>query len=64
MAQAGQLASPAGLRALAYTTLIGLLTATGLRPGEAMALDRSDVDLRNRILAIRQSKFGNPASCR
>jgi len=64
MAQAGQLASPTGLRALTYTTLIGLLTATGLRPGEAMALDRSDVDLRNRILAIRQSKFGNPASCR
>jgi len=58
MAQAGQLASPTGLRALTYTTLIGLLTATGLRPGEAMALDRSDVDLRNGILAIRQSKFG------
>jgi integrase len=58
MAQAGQLASPRGLRALTYTTLIGLLTATGLRPGEAMALDRSDVDLRNGILAIRQSKFG------
>src|SRR5215467_11575333 len=58
MAQAGQLASPTGLRALTYTTLIGLLTATGLRPGEAMALNRSDVDLRNGILSIRQSKFG------
>jgi integrase len=58
MAQAGQLDSPTGLRALTYTTLIGLLTATGLRPGEAMALDRSDVDLRNGILAVRQSKFG------
>ena len=31
MAQAGQLASPTRLRALTYTTLIGLLTATGLR---------------------------------
>lgn len=58
MAEAGQLASPTGLRALTYTTLIGLLTATGLRPGEALALDGSDVDLENGILAIRQTKFG------
>ena len=58
MAEAGRLASPTGLRALTYTTLIGLLTATGLRPGEALALDRSDVDLGNGILSIRQSKFG------
>jgi site-specific recombinase XerD len=58
MAKAGQLASPTGLRALTYTTLIGLLTATGLRPGEAVALDRSDVDLEHGILAVRQSKFG------
>jgi site-specific recombinase XerD len=58
MAEAAQLASPTGLRALTYTTLIGLLTATGLRPGEALALDRSDVDLENGILAIRQTKFG------
>jgi integrase len=46
------------LRALTYTTLIGLLTATGLRPGEALALDSSDVDLQNGVLAIRQTKFG------
>ena len=58
MAEAGRLASPTGLRALTYTTLIGLLTATGLRPGEALVLDRSDVDLDNGILAIRQTKFG------
>lgn len=58
MAEATRLASPTGLRALTYTTLIGLLTATGLRPGEALALDRSDVDLENGILAIRQTKFG------
>lgn len=58
MTQTGQLDSPTGLRALTYTTLIGLLTATGLRPGEALALDRSDVDLANGILSIRQSKFG------
>jgi site-specific recombinase XerD len=58
MTAAGQLASPTGLRALTYTTLIGLLTATGLRPGEALALDRSDVDVDSGILAIRQTKFG------
>lgn len=58
MTQAAQLHSPTGLRALTYSTLIGLLVATGLRPGEAIRLDRSDVDLVNGILAIRESKFG------
>src|SRR5262249_20824841 len=58
MAEAGHLASSTGLRALTYTTLIGLLSATGLRPGEALALDRSDVDLETGILSIRQTKFG------
>jgi integrase len=42
----------------AHTTLIGLLAATGLRPGEALSLDRSDVDLESGILSIRQTKFG------
>src|SRR5215469_10534527 len=45
MDEAGRLVSPRGFRALTYKTLVGLLTATGLRPGEALALDRSDVDL-------------------
>lgn len=58
MGEAARLSSPTGLRALTYTTLIGLLAATGLRPGEALALDRSDVDLETGILAIRQTKFG------
>jgi integrase len=58
MAEAARLASPTGLRALTHATLIGLLAATGLRPGEAFALDGSDVDLQNGILAIRQTKLG------
>jgi integrase len=58
IAEASRLPSPTGLRALTYSTLIGLLAATGLRPGEALALDRSDVDLANGILSIRQTKFG------
>lgn len=58
MAQAARLHSRTGMRALTYSTLIGLLVATGLRPGEAIRLDRSDVDLVNGILSIRESKFG------
>ena len=58
MKEASRLVSPTGLRALTYRTLIGLLAATGLRPGEALALNKSDVDLNDGILSIRQSKFG------
>jgi len=58
MLEAGRLDSPSGLRALTYVTLIGLLAATGLRPGEALALDVADVDFQNGVLAVRQTKFG------
>lgn len=58
MAEAARLPSPAGLRSLTHVTLIGLLAATGLRPGEALALDVADVDLHNGILAVRRTKFG------
>lgn len=37
--------------------VIGLLASTGLRSGEALRLDRSDVDLARGILLIRQTKF-------
>jgi site-specific recombinase XerD len=58
MDEAARLTSPTRLRALTYVTLIGLLSATGLRPGEALALDIADVDLQGGILAIRETKFG------
>jgi integrase len=58
MAEATQRRSRTGLRALTYTTLIGLFAATGLRPGEALALDTTDVDLDHGLLSIRQTKFG------
>jgi len=58
MGQAARLRSRTGMRAQTYSTLIGLLVATGLRPGEAIRLERSDVDLVNGILSIRESKFG------
>ena len=57
MAQAASLASPKGLRGLSLATLIGLLISTGLRPGEALALELSDVDLDAGVLAILQTKF-------
>jgi integrase len=58
MAAADELPSPSGLRAATFKTLLGLLAATGLRPGEAISLDIGDVDLVSGILTVRESKFG------
>jgi len=55
MAAAAALSSP--LRAATFTTLIGLLRTTGLRVGEAIALDRDDVDLDEGVLLIKNAKF-------
>jgi integrase/recombinase XerD len=44
------------LRAARHQTLIGLLAVTGMRPGEALALDRQDVDLRHGVLHVRAGK--------
>ncbi len=55
---AQQLPSPNGLRARTYTTLFGLLVATGMRVNEALGLDRVHVDLERGILHIRRTKFG------
>jgi integrase/recombinase XerD len=46
------------LRVATYRTLIGLLAVTGLRTGEAIALDKTDVDLHRGVLVVRKSKFG------
>ena len=46
-----------GLRHRTYATLFGLLAATGLRVGEALALDDADVDRQAGMLVVRQSKF-------
>lgn len=58
MGAAGQLRSAAGLRRATFLTLIGLLASTGLRPGEALALDIADVDLVGGVMSVRESKFG------
>ncbi|MDA8310857.1 MAG: tyrosine-type recombinase/integrase [Actinomycetota bacterium] len=44
-------------RADTYKTLICLVAVTGMRCGEAVRLDRDDVDLDEGLLTIRNSKF-------
>jgi len=56
MAAAGKLPSP--LRRATVSTLVGLLYVTGMRIGEAIRLDRHDVDLAQGVLVVRDSKFG------
>jgi integrase len=46
------------MRGVAFATLYGLLAATGMRVGEALALDDEDVDLHAGILRVRWTKFG------
>jgi integrase len=41
------------LRAANYRTVIGLMASTGLRLGEALGLDRADVDLADGALHVR-----------
>ncbi len=46
------------LRAATHKTMLGLLAVTGMRVGEAIALDDSDFDRRRAVLVVRKSKFG------
>jgi integrase len=41
-----------------FQTLFGLLAATGMRIGEAIALDRADFDADAGTLTVRNAKFG------
>ena len=45
-------------RAQTYRTLLGLLASTGMRIGEAVALDKTDLDPDEGILKIHKGKFG------
>jgi integrase len=56
MSAAGRLRSPP--QAVTYQTLIGLLAVAGLRVGEAIRLDRDDVDVDHSLLRIINSKYG------
>ena len=55
IAATGLLRTP--LREATFATLIGLLAVTGIRVGEAIALNRGDVDLRAGLLQVRHGKF-------
>jgi integrase len=56
MAAAESLRTP--LRTATYRTLIGLLSATGMRVGETIGLDRGDADLDDGVLTVRDGKHG------
>lgn len=57
LSAAAQLPPVGGLRPATYTTLFGLLAATGLRISEALHLMRSDIDLTAGLLTVRETKF-------
>jgi len=54
MKAAGQLTPP--VRAALFRSVIGLMATTGLRLGEALGLDRHDVDLTDGALHVRAGK--------
>ena len=58
MIEQAKVAIPQPLRSATYQTLIGLLATTGLRVGEALRLNRDDLDRIEGVLRIRESKFG------
>jgi integrase/recombinase XerD len=43
-----------------YWTLFGLLLATGMRIGEALALNNEDIDLKQGLITIRKGKLDKP----
>lgn len=48
---------PIPLLAAGYSTLIGLLAATGMRVSEALSLDDVDIDRRQSVITVRGAKF-------
>ena len=52
------------LRAATFETLIGLLAVSALRRGEALALNRADVDLSDGVLHMRANKQNKALSAR
>ena len=57
LAAAAALSPIGGLRPQTYHTLFGLLASTGMRVGEAIRLQREEVDLTEGILRITNTKF-------
>ena len=57
LAATAELKSYRGLRPATCRCVFGLLAASGLRISEAVALTRTDVDLTENVLRIREAKF-------
>jgi integrase/recombinase XerD len=55
---ARNLRSKRGLRPHTFETLLGLYAVTGMRTSEALNLDRGDVNLKQGVITIHNSKFG------
>jgi integrase len=53
---ARDLPSASGMTPASYATLFALLAATGMRVGEAVHLDREDVDLDQALLTLHRTK--------
>lgn len=58
LAAALRLPSAGGLKRWTYYVLLGLLSVTGLRIGEALHMKLDDVDLHEGVLTVRDTKFG------
>jgi len=57
MAAARRLGPSGSLRPVVAANLIGLLYTTGLRIGEALNLTLRDIDLKRRVIEVREGKF-------
>ncbi len=57
VARLARASTPSPFRAETLATLIGLLAATGMRVGEALRLDRGEVDWKDAVILVRDSKF-------
>ena len=58
VARAARASTPFPFRAETLTSVIGLLAVTGMRVGEALRLDRADIDWDDAVILIRDTKFG------
>jgi integrase len=57
MAAAKRIGPTGSLRPVVVSSLIGLLYCTGLRVGEALNLTLGDIDLKRRLIEVREGKF-------
>lgn len=55
---AARATTPYPLRAVMLETLIGLLAVTGMRVGEAIRLERTDIDWADAVIEVRATQFG------